>query len=104
MTVVSAYVVFGSAEEANRIGRTLIEERLAACINILAPCKSIYRWEGRVEEAEETPAILKTDARLAEALIARIAEMHSYEVPAITIWPVEKLLSSYGDWVENSCG
>ncbi len=101
MSVVSVYCIFADAEEAARIGRIVVEERLAACINILAPCRSIYRWQGAVEEAEEVPAILKTAAHQADALIARIAGLHSYEVPAITVWPIDKLLADYGDWVET---
>ena len=58
MSVVSVYTVFASAEEAERIGRAVIEERLAACINILGPIRSIYRWEGKIESAEEVAAIL----------------------------------------------
>ena len=102
MTVVTVYAVFADAAEAERIGRALIDERLAACINILAPCRSIYRWQGQIETADEVPAILKTDAAQADALIARIAELHSYEVPAITVWPVHKALAAYADWVEES--
>ena len=79
MSVVSVYCVFASTEEAERIGRTVVEEGLAACINILAPCRSIYRWQGAIETAEEAPAILKTSAEAAEALISRIAGLHSYE-------------------------
>ena len=60
MSVVSVYAVFADAEEAERIGRTVIEERLAACINILAPVRSIYRWKGRIETADEVAAIFKT--------------------------------------------
>ena len=101
MSVVSVYAIFASTEEAQRVGRTVVEERLAACINILAPCRSIYRWQGKVEEAEEVPAILKTVDTAADTLIARIAELHSYDVPAITVWPVHKLLASYGDWAEE---
>ena len=99
MPVVSLYCVFASQEEADRIGRTVVEEGLAACINILGPCRSIYRWQGKVEEAEEILAILKTSAAAADDLIARIAELHSYDVPAITAWPVERLFSAYAEWV-----
>lgn len=102
MSVVSVYCVFADAEEAERIGQIAIEERLAACINIFGPCRSIYRWEGRVETAEEVPAIFKTSATRVDALIARVAELHSYVVPAITVWHVERLLADYGDWVEWS--
>lgn len=104
MTIVSVYCVFAEAAEAERIGRTVVEEQLAACINILAPCRSIYRWQGKVEEATEVPAILKTSTATADRLIARIAELHSYDVPAITVWPIEKALGSYADWVAESTG
>jgi periplasmic divalent cation tolerance protein len=104
MSLVSIYAIFASAEEAERIGRAVIQERLAACINILAPCRSIYRWHGKVEEADEVPAILKTTADRADALIARIAELHSYDVPCITVSPVTKLVAAYADWVEHSVG
>ena len=102
MTIVSVYAVFANQAEAESIGRAVVEERLAACVNILAPCRSIYRWQGKLETAEEVPAILKTDAAQADALIARIAELHSYEVPAITVWPIHKALAAYADWVEEN--
>ena len=102
MTIVSVYAVFANQAEAEQIGRTVVEERLAACIIILGPCRSIYRWQGKVETADEVPAILKTDAAEADALIARIAELHSYAVPAIVAWPVHKALAAYADWVEDS--
>ena len=102
MSVVSVYCVFADADEAERIGRQMVEERLAACVNILGPCRSIYRWQGKVESAEEVAAILKTSAIQADALIARIAALHSYEVPAIAVWPIEKLLVDYAEWVESS--
>ena len=102
MAVVSVYCIFANAAEADRIGQIVIEERLAACINILAPCRSIYRWRGAVETTEEVPAILKTAAHQADNLIARIAGLHSYEVPAITVWPIDKLLASYAEWVEGA--
>ena len=102
MTVVSVYAIFANADEAERIGRQMVEERLAACINILAPCRSIYRWQGAVDTAEEVPAILKTTDAQADALVARIAALHSYALPCITVWPIDKLLVSYADWVEAS--
>ncbi len=101
MSVATVYVVFANVDEAMRIGRTVVEERLAACINVLAPCTSIYWWEGAVVQSSEVPALLKTTVAAADALIARIAELHSYEVPAITVWPIERLAVSFADWVEN---
>jgi periplasmic divalent cation tolerance protein len=104
MSVVSVYAVFASGEEAERIGRTVVEERLAACINILSPVRSIYRWKGEIESAEEVAAILKTSEASAAALLARIAALHSYDVPCVVTWPVDKMLRSYADWVEDSTG
>jgi periplasmic divalent cation tolerance protein len=97
--IVTVYAVFGSAAEAQSIARTVVEERLAACANILAPCRSVYRWQGKIEEAEEVPALFKTRAGTAEALLARIAELHSYEVPAAVVWAIERALPAYSEWV-----
>jgi periplasmic divalent cation tolerance protein len=102
MSVVSVYAVFANAEEAERIGRAVIEERLAACINILSPVRSIYRWQGKIESADEVAAILKTHHWNSDALIERIAELHSYEVPCIVTWPIDKILRNYADWVEDN--
>lgn len=104
MSVASVYAVFANAEEAERIGRQMIEERLAACINILPPIRSIYRWKGDIETADEVAAILKTSNRQVDALITRIAALHSYDVPCIVTWPVDKLLADYADWVEANVG
>ena len=102
MSVVSVYAVFADDEEAERIGRAVIEERLAACINILPGVRSIYRWKGKIEGADEAAAILKTSHDRANALIARIAALHSYDVPCIVTWPVDKVLGSYAAWVDDS--
>ncbi len=104
MTIVSVYAIFADIDEAERIGRTVVEERLAACINILGPCRSIYRWQGAVESAEEVPALLKTTAAQADALITRIASLHSYDVPCVVVWPIDKVLVSYAEWVEGNVG
>lgn len=104
MSVVSVYAIFANAEEAERIGRMVVEERLAACINILGQCRSIYRWQGAIETADEVPAILKTTSEAADALISRIAGLHSYDVPCIAVWPIDKLLLSYAEWAEQNVG
>lgn len=98
-SLVSVYAVFADAAEARRIGRAMIESRLAACVNILAPCHSIYRWEGAIEEAEEIPALFKTQESRAGALIAAIAAAHSYAVPAIVAWDVVAAQDDYAHWV-----
>ena len=102
MSVVSVYAVFANAEEAERIGRTVVEERLAACVNILGPVRSIYRWNDKVKTAEEVAAIFKTHHWQSDNLMERIAAMHSYEVPCVVTWPINKILRAYADWVEDS--
>ena len=98
--IVSVYAVFADAGEACRIGGRMVEEKLAACVNVLGECHSIYRWQGKVEVATEAAAIFKARADKAEALIARIAELHSYDVPAIAVWPIDSAWPAYADWVE----
>ena len=98
-SIVSVYSTFGSDEEARRISRQLVEERLAACANILAPCHSIYRWQGSIEEAAEVPVLFKTRADAADRLIARLGELHSYDVPAAVVWPIARALPDYVQWV-----
>lgn len=98
-TIVSVYTVFGSADEAERIGRAMIEKRLAACVNILGRCRSIYRWQDKIEDSEEVPALFKTRADGADALVAAIADLHSYDVPAICVWPIDTTLDDYAHWV-----
>ena len=102
MSVITIYTVFVDKEEAERIGRQMIDERLAACVNILAPCTSIYRWDGVVEKAEEVPALFKTRTDLADRLVERVAHLHSYDVPAVVAWPIDRLFARYGDWVESA--
>jgi len=102
MSVVSVYAVFANADEAERIGHEMVEERLAACVNILGPIRSIYRWQGAVETADEVAAIFKTSHDRADGLIAKVGGLHSYDVPCIVTWPVDKLLAAYGDWVGRS--
>ncbi|HEX9932227.1 MAG TPA: divalent-cation tolerance protein CutA [Allosphingosinicella sp.] len=98
--IVTVYATFASDEEARRIARILVEERRAACANLVGPIHSIYRWQGKVEEAGEVAALFKTTAEGAQALIARLAELHSYDVPAAVIWPIADALPAYQQWVE----
>ena len=104
MSVVSVYCTFADIDEARRIGRSVVDERLAACVNILGECQSIYRWGGKIEEAPEVAAIFKSTRQGAGALADRIAELHSYDVPAVVIWPAEAPLPTYAAWVEDSVG
>jgi periplasmic divalent cation tolerance protein len=102
MSVVTVYATFTYAAQAQLIGTTVVEERLAACINILQPCRSIYWWDGKVQSTTETPALFKTTLDKADALIARIKELHSYDIPAIVVWPIERLSADFAEWVEEN--
>lgn len=104
MSVISVYAVFKDADEAERIGRMVVEERLSACVNIQGSIRSIYRWNGAIESAEEVSAIFKTTEACADALITRIAGLHSYEVPCIVTWQIDRIMGPYADWVEDSTG
>lgn len=95
------HATFADAEEAARIARATVEERLAACANILGACASVYRWEGAVETAEEVAVLFKTRMPLAPALAARIAALHGYTLPAIEYWPAT-VSASVGQWVADS--
>jgi periplasmic divalent cation tolerance protein len=87
------------SDVADRIARALVEQRLAACVNQLPSVRSIYRWQGVVEEANEVPLLIKTTAaRYAEVEVA-IRALHPYEVPEIVAWPVTAGFASYLDWV-----
>ena len=102
MSVVSVYAVFANAEEAERIGRAMVEERLAACVNILGPVRSIYRWQGAVQTSDEVAAVFKTREDLAGPLMTRITSQHSYDVPCVAAWPIDNVLGAYAEWVEES--
>lgn len=97
-------LVFCNAPDAGcaeRIARELVERRLAACVNILPPCRSIYRWQGQIEEQGEIPLLIKTGAaRLAE-LTDALRMLHPYEVPEIIALPVSAGLPAYLDWVRQ---
>jgi periplasmic divalent cation tolerance protein len=102
--IATLYATFADAEEAARIGRILVEERLAACVNILGPCRSIYRWQGEVEETAEVAALFKLPAAGAASAIARLTELHSYDVPAAVIWPIAEAGAAYRNWVLAETG
>ena len=84
---------------AERLADTLIGQRLAACINILAPCRSVYRWKDAVQHDEEHPMLIKTTAEGYPALEAAIRAGHPYELPEIIAVPIERGLPAYLDWV-----
>lgn len=93
------YVTAGNAAEAKRIGRAVVEERLAACANVIDGMSSTYWWQGKLEEASEAVLILKTTTRRLDELTARVKALHSYDCPAIVAWPIDKGNAGYLDWI-----
>ena len=95
-------VTAGDAEEAARIGRTLVEERLAACASVVGPIRSVYRWRGAVEEAAEHLLLVKARADDLTALEARVRALHSYQVPEVLALPVAAGSAAYLAWLAQS--
>ncbi len=88
-----------SAEEGRRIGRALVEERLIACVNVVGPIRSIYRWQDAVEEADEHLLVMKARAADVEALAERVRGLHSYEVPEVVALPLTGGSEAYLTWL-----
>jgi len=86
-------------EAAVMLARALVERRLAACVNVLHGCTSIYRWKGAVEQADEVPVLIKARGARYEELQAAIRELHPYELPEVVAVPVVRGLPDYLDWV-----
>ena len=91
----------GDAAQAERIARALVDERLAACVTALGAARSVYRWAGAVESAEEIPLLIKTTVERWPALRARLHELHPYEVPEMLALPVSDGWPAYLDWVRT---
>lgn len=90
------------AYSAHALAGALVEARLAACVNILAPCRSVYRWQGRTENAAEVPVLIKTTAARYAALEAAIRARHPYELPEIVAVPVDRGLPEYLAWIATA--
>ena len=84
---ISVYVTAAARAQAEALGRALVEERLAACANVLDGLTSVYRWEGEIRRDQEAAVLLKTRAALLPAVEARIRELHSYDLPCMVAWP-----------------
>lgn len=95
------YVTVSSFEEGNQMAHTLVEERLAACVNRLRPIQSVYRWEGKIEQSEEELLIIKTRGELFERLKTRVQELHSYSVPEIIALPILEGSEPYLKWLKE---
>lgn len=96
-----AYVTASDETEAEKIGRVLIEERLAACANVMGPITSVYRWQGKVQRDREVVLLLKTAERHVPALTERVTELHSYECPCVVAWPLTGGNPEFLAWIET---
>jgi periplasmic divalent cation tolerance protein len=99
MTVCSCYITAGSREEALQIGRALVEERLAACANLIEGVTSIYRWQGEIQEDAEVALFVKTRMDLVPRLTERVVALHSYDCPCVVALPIEGGNQAFLDWI-----
>ena len=97
-------VTCGSEEEALRIANALVEEHLAACVNLVSPIRSIYRWEGKIWDEKEWLLIIKTQKKRFQELEKIVKSLHSYSVPEIISLPIVKGSSSYLKWISENTG
>jgi periplasmic divalent cation tolerance protein len=94
------YITVGNMDEARKIGRTLVEERLAACVNMIDAMASLYWWEGEIQEDREVILLAKTTGELVSPLIERVKSLHSYECPCIVSLPILEGNRAFLDWIE----
>lgn len=102
MNALVVFATFPDIDVARRIVRTLVEERLAACGNLVTGVESIYTWKGAVETSAEVLGVMKTEAARYEQLQARLSELHPYEVPECIAFPITAGLPDYLRWVADS--
>jgi len=95
-------VTCGSEEEALKIANVLVEEHLAACVNLISPIRSIYRWEGKIWDEKECLLIIKTQKQRFEELEKKVKSLHSYSVPEIISLPINKGSMSYLNWIKEN--
>lgn len=100
MAPVMIYMTAATVEEAARIGRILVEQRFAACANVLPHMTSIFRWEGRMQEESEAVLIVKTMASHVDAIIERIKAVHSYSCPCAVVLPISGGNPAFLDWID----
>jgi periplasmic divalent cation tolerance protein len=98
------YITTSNADEARRIGRELVAERLAACVNILDGMTSMYWWEGEVQDDQECVLLAKTRADLADDLVERVKKIHSYDVPCVVCLPIREGNPDFLAWIGAETG
>jgi periplasmic divalent cation tolerance protein len=99
MTPTFIYVTASSSDEAARIGRALVESRLAACANAFPAMTSIYRWQGKVQEDSEAALIVKTRRGLVDDIVAKVNELHSYDCPCVVALPITAGNPDFLEWI-----
>ena len=102
MDIAFVYITTPTRDEAEQIGRVLVSERLAACVNIIPGMRSIYRWQGKVEQAREVVMIVKTRDPLFDKVVERVKDLHSDTCPCIVSFPVSAGASTFLDWIRES--
>ena len=101
---VVVFITAGSLEEGQHIARTIVEERVAACVNIVSPVESVYRWQGAVQDDQEVLLIVKTATGMLENLSTRIQQLHSYELPEVIALPIAAGSEDYLNWIDEQTG
>ena len=99
--IIQIVTTLDDREAAERLGRYLVGERLVACCQIAGPIRSIYRWKGKVEEADEWYCVMKTRPSLYQSAQEAIKRLHPYEVPEIVAMTIDGALPEYAAWVEG---
>ncbi len=102
MAVLVVFSTFPSPDKAAEVARTLVTEQLAACVNLIGPVRSIYRWNGEISDDTETLAVIKTTRERFDAMKARLVELHPYEVAEVIAMPVDAGHAPYLAWVTDS--
>ena len=97
-------VTTSSTSEAQAIGKALVEERLAACVNVISGLRSLFRWQGKIEEQEEALMVVKSRSELLPSIIEAVKRLHSYTVPEVIAFPIVGGSPDYLSWIDESVG
>jgi periplasmic divalent cation tolerance protein len=101
MNEIVIFITSGSKEEAKKLARVLVEEKLAACVNILSGVESLYWWKGKIESSKEWMLVVKTQGKMVNKVVKRVKEIHSYEVPEVIALPIVEGNKDYLQWISD---